>query len=362
VSKIIKILLIGTLTILYGFGNYSLAAITKVNVDFTQNKIIINGENISYAITDSVLVTLGDINLLVCGTCYSATEITADLPVGLLDGDYMLKISSFGKAYIDSDPGLLYNEYNLTIGAVGLTGLQGIQGEPGIQGEQGLPGADGSNGVDGAPGLPGADGAQGIQGVKGDQGIQGLTGATGPEGPPGPQGLPGADGVDGLDSPIANINCSTDQIIKYNGTAWVCSDAPLTEPSPGEILQVKHTQYKGTQSVFYNGENVINLDITPKSNNSVFLIEFGYSSFRDVAYEQVSFSLYRDGVNTALGGIMYVTDGDAFGTVDSPFTKVALENTSLNPTNIAIITNSVMGTPQNYSSGYTTLTITEVKN
>ena len=41
----------------------------------------------------------------------------------------------------------------------------------------------------------------------------------GPAGPQGEQGPPGADGV------AAGLSCSTDQIIKWNGSAWACSTA-----------------------------------------------------------------------------------------------------------------------------------------
>ena len=51
----------------------------------------------------------------------------------------------------------------------------------------------------------------------GPQGLVGNNGAVGPAGPAGAQGPAGADGV------AAGLNCSTDQIIKWNGSAWVCS-------------------------------------------------------------------------------------------------------------------------------------------
>jgi Collagen triple helix repeat (20 copies) len=233
--KIIKkILLMGSFVLLQGFCNFSIASITKVNVDFAQNKIIITGEAIAYPITDSLLVSLGNINLVVCASCYSETEITADIPVDLVDGDYLLKITALGKRYIDSDPGSLSNEYNLTVGAIG---PQGIQGEPGIQGVQGLPGADGLNGADGVQGLPGADGAPGIQGVKGDPGIQGFTGAVGPEGP---QGLPGADGIQGIQGlrgvPGADGVAGTDGNLALAGQICSSTTVPKGYDANGDIV------------------------------------------------------------------------------------------------------------------------------
>ena len=66
-------------------------------------------------------------------------------------------------------------------------------------------------------------GEQGIQGEKGDKGD---TGDTGPPGTPGVQGPPGADGQDGA---AAGLSCTTDQIIKWDGTndLWVCATDPF---------------------------------------------------------------------------------------------------------------------------------------
>ena len=58
----------------------------------------------------------------------------------------------------------------------------------------------------------------GPQGEKGDQGIQG---EKGDKGDAGEQGPAGADGV------AAGLNCTTDQIIKWDGSAWVCADDVL---------------------------------------------------------------------------------------------------------------------------------------
>jgi Collagen triple helix repeat (20 copies) len=283
-KRITKILLMGSLVLLHGFCNLSMAAITSVNVDFAQNKIIISGDAIAYPITDSLLVSLGNINLLVCATCYSETEIIADIPVGLTDGDYMLKITAFGKRYIDSDPGSLYNEYNLTVGAVGLTGPQGIQGEPGIQGVPGLPGADGLNGSDGAPGLPGADGAPGIQGVKGDKGDPGIQGI---------QGLPGADGVNGLDSPIANINCSTNQIIKYNGTAWVCSE-DSSSPDIYSNQEVLTNKIWFGKPVYRKIVEFGDISYIGSNNNTWHTFPFNIANFDEIVASDVHYGKYRN--------------------------------------------------------------------
>ena len=84
----------------------------------------------------------------------------------------------------------------------GPTGPQGPAGEQGPAGPQGEKGDTGATGPQGPIGLTGA------------------TGATGAKGDTGEQGPPGADGV------AAGLTCTTDQIIKWNGSAWVCADMP----------------------------------------------------------------------------------------------------------------------------------------
>ena len=42
-----------------------------------------------------------------------------------------------------------------------------------------------------------------------------------PEGPPGTPGPAGADGV------VNGVTCTTDQIVRYDGNAWICVDDPL---------------------------------------------------------------------------------------------------------------------------------------
>ena len=51
----------------------------------------------------------------------------------------------------------------------------------------------------------------------------GPVGPPGPTGEAGPAGAPGADGADG-DSVVADLSCATDQIIRFDGTNWACSD------------------------------------------------------------------------------------------------------------------------------------------
>ena len=64
----------------------------------------------------------------------------------------------------------------------------------------------------------GVTGPQGEQGPAGPQGEQGEQGEKGDKGDTGDQGPAGADGV------AAGLACSTNQIIKWNGSAWVCAE------------------------------------------------------------------------------------------------------------------------------------------
>ena len=92
----------------------------------------------------------------------------------------------------------------------GPAGPQGEQGPAGPQGEKGDQGDAGATGPQGPIGLTGATGAEGDKGDTGDQGIQGE------------QGPAGADGV------AAGLSCTTDQIIRWSGSAWVCVTEPIT--------------------------------------------------------------------------------------------------------------------------------------
>ena len=54
----------------------------------------------------------------------------------------------------------------------------------------------------------------------------GATGAQGPQGEQGPAGPQGEQGPAGPAGVAAGLTCTTDQIIKWNGSAWVCADMP----------------------------------------------------------------------------------------------------------------------------------------
>ena len=119
-------------------------------------------------------VALGEQGLLHV-TAASETEITANLPVGLLAGDYELTVTT-GRRFFRRSA-----RYDLTIGAQGPIGPTG---EPGPIGPTG------------AQGEIGPQGPQGVPGPQGPQGIPGAQGASGPQGPPGPTGPTGPNPVD----------------------------------------------------------------------------------------------------------------------------------------------------------------------
>jgi len=67
----------------------------------------------------------------------------------------------------------------------------------------------------------------GAQGEKGDQGDQGIQGEKGDKGDQGEKGDKGDQGPTGNDGVVNDVACSEDQIIRYNGSAWVCADDVL---------------------------------------------------------------------------------------------------------------------------------------
>ncbi len=104
-----------------------------------------------------------------------------------------------------------------------VSNLRGPQGAPGEQGPAGPQGEKGDKGDRGEQGIAGEQGERGEQGPKGEQGEQGEQGVAGPQGPMGPAGPQGEPG----DSVLATLSCSVDQVIRFDGTQWVCSEAPV---------------------------------------------------------------------------------------------------------------------------------------
>jgi uncharacterized protein (TIGR02145 family) len=112
-----------------------------------------------------------------------------------------------------------------------IPGPQGPKGDKGDAGAAGLQGPKGDAGAVGSQGLKGETGAAGLQGLKGETGAagpQGPNGETGAAGPQGPKGETGAQG-NGYSNGTAN-----NQIMYWNGTAWVI----LNPGSNGQSLTI----------------------------------------------------------------------------------------------------------------------------
>jgi hypothetical protein len=170
-------------------------SISSVYADMDNGMLYIYGSNFDNG--NPAVVKLGDMGELFQFPPSSATAIEAELPVGLLAGDYLLLIST------GPNDGQSIS-YGLTIGAVGEAGVDGLDGAAGI---------DGSDGADGADGAAGFDGSNGIDGSDGVAGIDGADGAAGAQGPPGLSGFEfkllsfGQTNIGPNDGVIFNVTC-----------------------------------------------------------------------------------------------------------------------------------------------------------
>lgn len=105
----------------------------------------------------------------------------------------------------------------------------------GPKGDKGDAGEQGPQGLQGPPGADGEDGAEGPTGPKGDKGDDGEQGPQGLQGPPGADGQDGATGPAGADGAGAGLSCTQDQIIKYDGSAWVCANLADSSDYVGRV-------------------------------------------------------------------------------------------------------------------------------
>jgi uncharacterized protein (TIGR02145 family) len=87
--------------------------------------------------------------------------------------------------------------------------------------------------ANGTPGPQGPAGPQGETGPAGAQGPAGQTGATGPAGPAGATGPKGDKGDTGATGPGYANGTATNQIMYWNGTAWVTLSPPQNQ---GQVL------------------------------------------------------------------------------------------------------------------------------
>lgn len=111
---------------------------------------------------------------------------------------------------------------------------RGPQGPAGPQGPQGLQGPQGATGATGAQGPKGDTGATGPQGP---QGIQGQTGATGAQGATGPKG------AQWRGTYSAGVTYSVDDIVSYDGSAWICISG-TTGNAPPTLPTISNTKWE----------------------------------------------------------------------------------------------------------------------
>ncbi|MDX1452664.1 MAG: DNRLRE domain-containing protein [Oleiphilaceae bacterium] len=136
-----------------------------------------------------------------------------------------------GQFYLDSVSGDVYQKQQS--GWDWIMNIMGPQGEAGSDGQMGPQGPQGEKGDNGDKGDQGETGPAGPQGEKGDKGDQGEEGPAGPQGEKGERGAVGPAGPAG-DSVLSTLNCSTDQVIRFNGEQWECASLPV---NPLENLQ-----------------------------------------------------------------------------------------------------------------------------
>ncbi len=196
------------------------------------------------------------------------------------------------------------------VGATGATGATGAAGADGSASAKGDKGDTGSQGVQGIQGTTGATGATGANGAAGTQGLKGDTGAAGAKGDTGTTGAKGDTGdmgvlstslgnglsgslvsqvlslnivtaaggglsnsVDGLS---LSANCDTDELLKWDGTSWVCANdedgastvADLTSSTTGVTIT------GGAGAVIGNGTTISIATATGSQNGLLSSIDW----------------------------------------------------------------------------------------
>lgn len=230
VIKYFSVIVLLTLSSLSALANHQSTSVGKgLNISVvaiqpgTPQLLKITGSGlISNQVADVILGDLGSLIIL----SNTATEIIAELPVGIANGDYLLTVS-IGNGQSQND------EYDLSVGEVGPKGPQGPVGLQGPQGPQGPQGLTGPEGPEGDRGFVGATGLQGPQGQTGP------VGATGPKGPQGDVGEPGFPGPAGGVAPGTVAVCvSPGHIVPSSGSTQ-CQ--PAQACSCGQLLSFQQT-------------------------------------------------------------------------------------------------------------------------
>lgn len=114
--------------------------ITEVFVGFDPDMVFIYGRNFDQG--GEPVIILGDYPDPLLVTTASESELTAELPIGLVAGDYLLTVQTGNGVR-------RFDAFSLTVGAVGPQGDPGPRGDPGPQGPPGPPGPEGDPGPSG---------------------------------------------------------------------------------------------------------------------------------------------------------------------------------------------------------------------
>jgi hypothetical protein len=252
-------------------------------------------------------------------------------------------------------------------GAAGPQGIQGIQGETGAQGAQGQQGQTGAQGATGATGATGAQGergeqgiqgevgATGAQGVQGIQGIQGIQGATGAKGDAGDSGVLATELGDGLSGSLIDqvltlnltvasgggltlgtnglsllTTCSTNQTLKWNGSAWACANDIDTNTTydAGSGLVLSGTTFSVSPTVI---TSIGTLNAQTKSANGAVISE-------NTLYLQSADSLVAGLVDTGsqtFAGVKTFNDGLVISSASTTQTNPILSATSASTGNFS---------------------------
>jgi len=120
--------------------------ITEAFVGFDPDVVFIYGRNFDEGGEPTVF--LGDYPDPLLVTTASESELIAELPIGLVAGDYLLTVQT-------GNGTRRFDAFNLTVGAVGPPGETGPQGDLGPQGDPGPQGPPGPPGPQGDPGPSG---------------------------------------------------------------------------------------------------------------------------------------------------------------------------------------------------------------
>lgn len=245
--------------------------------------------------TPTVYLSAGKLTV----TASTDTSITANLPVGLAAGAYLLEVVNSDKhheAYFAAD-----------LGQVGPTGPQGPQGPMGLIGP---PGATGPAGPQGATGAIGPQGPPGATGPAGPQGATGATGAPGPAGPTGPTGATGAPGPAGPTGPTGAQGAQGPAGVN-GGQVW-SGNVTIPATNPGSVVGSPVGQSLGAFSTL-GADEIISMPVPENCTVSNFNVEVTNAQGTSTAQVMVIFTTPASIQTNSFGGLSRCTVTAASG-------------------------------------------------